>query len=420
MKKNIINRALKNIIFLILIFSFILFLFFGLFFNDFKEKLFINAKNSYQLNIDKFTKKLEEKVILFDKESIELLVSDAKGTGFIQNIKIKLDKYIFDKDTLIFQTKTFNDTSWNLADVTIDTKFGEIQKIENSQFFEFKPSNLFNFNEKLILKYQLFKNNEIKSFIAQIDLNLLEEKKIEKKEIDFLGIFEHFYNLKIDDIVTKDLVLKDIIYGTVEFTLDDYKLKKEVYDYFIKLLFLAIVLFVPAVIFMFYYNRYLDNKYIVKPIKYLDKVVSDLIENKFSNIDNKMFEDSVEYKNLVSNISKLSNKIASLVNELNINKDTLERNLLVDSLTGLYDKRMFDIDMKSMFVSSIEGYIFLLKIAKLNQIEKKFFQSAHIYLGFKGTGVSFKTKMPFLLNQRLLRSYILKLFHRIEDGIFMH
>ena len=82
---------LKNSFFLILIFSFILFLFFGLFFNDFKEKLFINAKNSYQLNIDKFTKKLEEKVILFDKESIELLVSDAKGTGFIQNIKIKLD-----------------------------------------------------------------------------------------------------------------------------------------------------------------------------------------------------------------------------------------------------------------------------------------------------------------------------------------
>ena len=25
--------------------------------------------------------------------------------------------------------------------------------------------------------------------------------------------------------------------------------------------------------------------------------------------------------------------------------------------------------------------------------------------------------MPFLSNQRLLRSYILKLFHRIEDGI---
>lgn len=370
MKKKILNRALKNIIFLILIFSLILFLFFGLFFNDFKEKIFINSKNSYQLNIDKFTKYLEDRVILYDKESVELLINDAKNTDFIQNVKIKLSKYIFDKNTLIFQTKSFNVASWNLADLTTDAKFGEIIEIGNSSFFEFRPSPLFDFNEKLIVKYQLFNNNEIKSFIAQIDLNLQEEKEIEKKDKDFLGIFEYFYNLKIDDIVIKDLVVNDMIYGTIEFAIDDYRLKKEVYDYFIKLLFLAIALFIPAVIFMFYYNRYLDDKYIAKPIKYLDKVVSDLIENKFSNIDNKMFEDNVEYKNLVFNISKLSNKIASLVNELNINKDTLEKNRLIDNLTGLYDKRMFDIDMKSMFVSSVEGYVFLVKIAKLNQIEK--------------------------------------------------
>ena len=36
-----------------------------------------------------------------------------------------------DKDTLIFQNKNlFNVTSWNLADLTIDTKFGEIQNRE--------------------------------------------------------------------------------------------------------------------------------------------------------------------------------------------------------------------------------------------------------------------------------------------------
>ena len=47
----------------------------------------------------------------------------------------------------------------------------------------------------------------------------------------------------------------------------------------------------------------------------------------------------------------------------------MERSLLTDNLTGLYDKKMFDIDMKSMFVSSHEGYIFLLRIGKLDQIE---------------------------------------------------
>ena len=61
--------------------------------------------------------------------------------------------------------------------------------------------------------------------------------------------------------------------------------------------------------------------------------------------------------------------MASLVNELNINKETLERHLMIDNLTGLYNKNMFDLNMKSMFVSSSEGYIFLLKINKLNQIE---------------------------------------------------
>jgi GGDEF domain-containing protein len=84
------------------------------------------------------------------------------------------------------------------------------------------------------------------------------------------------------------------------------------------------------------------------------------------NIENVVLNDNDEYKNLLINISKIANKMASLVNELNINRETLERNLLTDNLTGLYDKKMFDIDMKSMFVSSNEGFVFLLKIAKLN------------------------------------------------------
>mgnify|MGYP000169632162 FL=1 len=117
------------------------------------------------------------------------------------------------------------------------------------------------------------------------------------------------------------------------------------------------------------YDKYVENKYIIQPIKYLDNLVSDIVEHKFINIDEEMFSESKEYKNLLNNISKLSNKVASLVNELNINRETLERHLMIDNLTGLYNKNMFDLNMKSMFVSSSEGYIFLLKINNLNQIE---------------------------------------------------
>lgn len=369
MRNKAIFRTLKSVILLISILFGILLLLFGLLFSDFKEKAFFNATKDYQLNIDKYTNKLETKILLFDKNSIDEYIKEAKNTEFIENVKVQYKRYFFNKENLIFQTKSFSDVSWNLADITIDAKFGEIRKINDGAFFEFIPSSEFNLNENLIIKYQLFKNNEIKSFIVPIDLNILDNKDVEKKEFESNSIYEYFYNLKIDESIIKELKIDDLNYATIEYTLNDYNLKKVIYDYFIKLLILVVFLFLPIMILLIYYHRYLENKYVTKPIRYLDNVVSNIVENKFSNIDNKLFEDSSEYKNLLNNISKLSNKVASLVNELNINRETLERNLLTDNLTGLYDKKMFDIDMKSMFVSSIEGYIFLLKIAKLNQIE---------------------------------------------------
>lgn len=46
----------------------------------------------------------------------------------------------------------------------------------------------------------------------------------------------------------------------------------------------------------------------------------------------------------------------------------MERNILVDNLTGLFDKKVFDLDMKEMFVSSSSGYILYFRISKLNEI----------------------------------------------------
>ena len=88
MKKKIITRTIKNIILLISILLSVLFLLFGLFFSDFKEKAFFNAKKDYTLNVDRYTNKLENKIILFDKVSVEEYVKDAKDTDFIENIKI--------------------------------------------------------------------------------------------------------------------------------------------------------------------------------------------------------------------------------------------------------------------------------------------------------------------------------------------
>ena len=54
----VIPRVIKNIAVLLLILLSILTLLFWLFFADFKEKAFINAKKDYELNIDKYITQL--------------------------------------------------------------------------------------------------------------------------------------------------------------------------------------------------------------------------------------------------------------------------------------------------------------------------------------------------------------------------
>ena len=67
-----------------------------------------------------------------------------------------------------------------------------------------------NLNENLIIKYQLFKDNEIKNFIIPIDLNLFNNQEIEDNGIEFSSIYELFYNLKLDETVVKELKIDDL------------------------------------------------------------------------------------------------------------------------------------------------------------------------------------------------------------------
>ena len=76
---------------------------FCLFFNDFKEKTFINAKKDYELNIERYTAKLEDRILLFDKMAIEQYIKEATSTNFIKDVKIKYKKYLFTDSALLKQ-----------------------------------------------------------------------------------------------------------------------------------------------------------------------------------------------------------------------------------------------------------------------------------------------------------------------------
>ena len=55
--------------------------------------------------------------------------------------------------------------------------------------------------------------------------------------------------------------------------------------------------------------EYIEKKYVIEPIQYLDKIVTNIIEHKFMNINDKIINQNSEYKNLVTNISKIFKKV---------------------------------------------------------------------------------------------------------------
>lgn len=364
------KKVIRNIILLSSIFLLILFFTVWSFFSDFKTKSEQYSNINYELNVDKFNDKLKEKIILFDKDSIMNINTNIKNSNYIKDIKIIQKRYFFDKNTLLFQTKNFNDSSWNLTNVMVDIKYGEIQKLAGSSYYEFIPSSSFNKNEQLILRYQLFKNNDIKNFVILLNVNLFENSKEIIKQEEEEVLIDSFAKTTFQDNIRKELTINNVVFAVIEYNRNKDFVKNEINDFLIKLLIYSSIIFLSMFLIILFYQKYLKRKYLLQPLKYLDEVVSNIAESKFININVDKFSNMKDYTHLLKNLSKLSSNIASLKNELNINKETLERNLLTDNLTGLYDKKMFDIDMKSMFVYSGEGYLFSLKIAKLDEILK--------------------------------------------------
>ena len=117
-----------------------------------------------------------------------------------------------------------------------------------------------------------------------------------------------------------------------------------------------------------------DNKFLFGFVSLSEE---DLISITFGDnkIDDVIVKECVNFLN--SNLA-FDGRLSILVNEDNLINimDDLYKVKMISVFKGIIDsdsiptkERFADIDMKSMFVSSAEGYIFLLKIAKLGQIE---------------------------------------------------
>lgn len=368
LRNNFSQTILRNFIILISLFVGMLVFSSILFFQTFKEKSLKNAKNDYEIKIKYYSEEIKKKILLDDMESVFNLTEEVNKSDFIENIDINLNRYIFNKDTLLFKTLSFNDKAWELGNIEIDIKYGTIHKLNNSFYYEFVPSQNFDIKEDVIIRYQAYKGSEIRNFLTRLNFGVETSKALKIHENSIPSWFDYIFAPVFSSQEVK-LEHNNINIATLKYNLDDHIVRYDIYEFIINLLIYTVVVFLPIMIVINFYQRYVYKNYVVKPIHYLNVFVDDILNKKFKKIEKNQFEDTKDFQELTTNVSKLSTNMASLVNELNISKETLERKMSTDNLTGLANQKVFDLDMKSMFVSSINAYILLLKIENLQNVK---------------------------------------------------
>lgn len=98
--------------------------------------------------------------------------------------------------------------------------------------------------------------------------------------------------------------------------------------------------------------------------------MAEMIENGDFKVIEKL-PWTLEVRKVASSMNSMSKKLEQVIKNLNYKLEGLGRKLQLDELTGLNKKNSFELDMKEVFASNTEAFIFLIKIDVLGRLVKE-------------------------------------------------
>ena len=332
---------------------------------------FINIKNShiqeYLLNVkqtESYLKEFVSKNILVNKfDIIDSTFKTIVNTNNISKINLSFSQNIFSKYALF----DLDNHDIQISDVTTDAKFGEIQKLDNNMFI-FIPNN--NQTKSLVeVKLQIFDNGKALNLLSKLRFKSFYEKEIQYKFKSFLNTF-----INIDEVLLNRNIIfsyKDKEYAKLDYTLDPTKIYIDIYKEMKNLFVFSVLVVLFIVIILLYFYKQIYKKEVIEPILDINILIDNILVNKFSKLDETKFRIP-EINQSLQKLQLVSKKLASVLVELSISKDNLNKKDLIDDLTGLFNHKMFTRDMKKMFVTSNPAFIILSKINELGEFTKEF------------------------------------------------
>lgn len=343
---------------------------FFIYYNDIKSEIledFTQQSKNVEVYLNEFIK---NNIKDNNYKTIGTSINSFISMDIVKRLQIEYKRYVFSKQALLLNSNKINSSKYSLSDVTTDVRLGKIVSLDDTTY-EFIPDILFNINDDVIVKFQAFSDNEVFSSTSTLKFGeiLIEKKSIEDKQINsLLSFFVNFDSFKAQRSFS--IPYENEPFVEVSYLLDKSQIDTQMESIVKKIFIYSISIFFITIVILYFFYLKIVKKDIEKPIGKIQSYVDDILNNQFIRLE-KIDTKLMHIDEIFSKLKLLSKKVASLTNETNINKELLAKKDFTDEITGLPNKKVFEKDIKNMFISNSDGYIMLWKIDKLGDFVAK-------------------------------------------------
>jgi len=358
----------KYFIYLVLVFIVTFGLTFFIYFEDIKtdavEKF---QRQNYSSSI--YLKELfKNTTINNDFKQIDSSIKTFLSINMFTNIELNYKRYLFSKKAIVINSNKINNENYKFSDVTTDYKYGKILKIDDNTY-EFIPNVFFDIKKPITIKFQAYNEGDV--YNSSSNLQFYKKISDTNEEVLTHSWLNNWIEFKkINNNKSFIIEYENTPYVKVLYTINKNSLIEQTVLFIKKIFVYSFSLFIFTIIILYFFYTQVIKKDIEKPIAKIGDYVSDILNNKYVRLE-KSNTKIMHIDSIFSQLQLLSKKFASLTNELNINRELLNRKDLVDDITGLSNKKVFDKEIKTMFITNKNGYIVLGKINNLGQFANK-------------------------------------------------
>jgi len=385
------------------------------YFNEISNTIITNEEKIRRLEFHNFKEDIKDSILNNQYKNTYNSLKGVSNTNKYEYIKLKyINHYLTNKSIIIHANKNI-DMSWQLNDVTVDAKYGIIKEYSHT-LYKIIEAPMYDFEDGLFLVKSQAENQEnIVNILSGINYNLPQYKNDVNNSSKYYNSIKYFVHIE-DKEKTLKLYVDNSVYSHIIYKYNNDYIYKIISDTLVEFFIYFNLLFISIVIIYLIFNyiimQYTTNKY----ISLLNEYTSDILNNNFYKFNS----DKLVYKNIKSvskDISLISKKMATIINELNVNKNVLDLKVSTDNLTNLPNNKIFELEMKNLFLNKIESYIVKVKLVCLSS-----YSNSHSTSDIDTIILSFVDKINKLIskkdNMSLYRLYGSEFYLIIRDTEF--